>query len=846
MEAKEAPSALSAMCIEVRGARTLNLSGVDFSIPHRAITAITGPAGSGKTAAAVYTVYNESRRMLSSVLRVADRRRTTLDVHPQADSISGLLPAVNISEVSRCLAVDLPLAGVIGLRQLLVPLVMCAGHPRCQRKDCGMESATPAETAERVMNYAAACGRENKSETFPAQGETQSERRESVALVSALFPQMFLSAWAAKDPRCASLRKEQSLSRLVAQLARDFALQGYRRFVVDGQLVKLSEELAARTTDDFEDYLVKRGLLSAESAATEKRGFAVVIDSLPLCEGVKERLCESLETAIKLGLGISSVDIVFAECDAAMENSRLNGPRWVSTEGYHCPVCSRDFPRLDLQRTAELLAKLDTAEDDIVASLFNGEASSLLRATVSQASEFLAEFAAGKSGVSSIPAEMEGPLSRFRTRLEALLALGLGYLPLDTPASAFSSGEQLKVALANYCFDEVTETLFILDEPSRVLHPEDLQLLFDVLRQLVRAGNTVLLVDRDQELVSRADHVVALARHVWSKEAFVAFEGRAKEWVRRYAEQGVRRESVRKPSSSQDRGVLVIREVPVILAHQVVRIPTRCIAALTGRSGTGKTVIMRDVIFSSSRRKKSSHFTVEGLDAFRQVDYLAYDIGPARRGHGRRDEIVLASEIAASSAIAKLFSSLPMARRAGLSPDHFAIEKSAGRCELCHGTGVEIREFDFLGSAEQVCDRCSGRRFKSRVLEVKYGEYGIDAVYEMEVKEVFSLFASRGEIISRLEHVLGLGLGHVRLGQVLRTMDVSARVRLDLARTLSLKRTRQHLLLVDQGLDSLSPDDLDKCFVYLSDAVRKEGSIIIACHAADLLSRCDEVVTLSR
>ena len=454
-------------------------------------------------------------------------------------------------------------------------------------------------------------------------------------------------------------------------------------------------------------------------------------------------------------------------------------------------------------------------------------------------------------------------LGEIRTRLQYLVDVGLGYLTLDRQSRTLSGGEVQRINLTTALGTSLVNALFVLDEPSIGLHARDIRRLIRVLQKLRDAGNTLLVVEHDPDLIRAADRVIDMGPGPGERGGEVVFCGplpgllRCRESLtadyltgRKKVEKGVSR--VREVDA--DTGWL---EIGGAAAHNLkgidVRIPLNRLVCITGVSGSGKSTLVEDVCYRALRKLKHKPVDMPGrhreIRGHEQVgDVVLVDQAPI----GKTTRSNPASYVGALSAIRKIFSEEPLSRERRYTPGTFSFNSGNGRCPACTGSGFEHVEMQFLSDVYLRCTDCDGTRFRSETLEVKLdGAYSISDVLEMTVSEACDLFADHADVVRSLEPLQSVGLGYIRLGQPVPTLSGGEAQRLKLAGFLAGKGRKQGgngqgptLFLFDEPTTGLHFDDVGTLLVAIRRLIESGHSAVIIEHNLSVIAAADWIVDL--
>lgn len=451
-------------------------------------------------------------------------------------------------------------------------------------------------------------------------------------------------------------------------------------------------------------------------------------------------------------------------------------------------------------------------------------------------------------------------LGEIRSRLAYLLEVGLGYLTLDRQSRTLSGGEVQRINLTTALGTSLVNTLFVLDEPSIGLHPRDINRLVKVLHRLRDAGNTLLVVEHDPQVILAADRILDIGPGPGKQGGAIGFFGTPKALLRDRKSLTAQYLSGRKtvvaaaaarPAATQHLRVLGAAEHN--LKNIDVDIPLGRLVCITGVSGSGKSTLMRDVLYPALCKHKGK--TVETPGAHKSVqghqfidDVVLVDQSPI----GKTTRSVPATYVGAFDAIRKLFVAVPLALERGYTPGTFSFNSGNGRCPTCSGNGFEHVEMQFLSDVYLRCSDCDGKRYRDEILEVRlYGAAGdgrgrsIADVLEMTVAEALAFFAAAPEVLDSLQPLADVGLGYVQLGQAVPTLSGGEAQRLKLAGHLARNAGGEKILfLFDEPTTGLHFDDIATLMGAFRQLIDNGHSVLVIEHNLDVIGAADWIIDI--
>ncbi|MBL8683639.1 MAG: excinuclease ABC subunit UvrA [Myxococcales bacterium] len=445
----------------------------------------------------------------------------------------------------------------------------------------------------------------------------------------------------------------------------------------------------------------------------------------------------------------------------------------------------------------------------------------------------------------------EGVLREVRARLGFLRNVGLGYLTLDRAGPSLSGGEAQRIRLASQLGSELTGVLYVLDEPSIGLHPRDNQRLLQALEGLRDIGNSVLVVEHDEDTIRRADHVVEFgpgAGHLGGK---VVFEGAPKDLERHKGSAtgdflAGRRRIARPSERRKPKGKLTIRGAKENnLKNVTVDIPLGCFVAVTGPSGAGKSSLVQGILLPAlshalhgATEAPGAH---EGIDGIARLDkIIAIDQQPI----GRTPRSNPGTYTKLFDDIREVFANLPEARARGFEASRFSFNVKGGRCESCQGDGVVKVEMHFLSDVYVTCEVCKGLRYNDATLSIRYKGKSITDVLELSVDECHALFSAHPSVARGLQTLRDVGLGYMKLGQRATTLSGGEAQRVKLSRELARRETGKTLYVLDEPTTGLHFVDVEKLLAVLQRLVDQGNTVLVIEHNLDVVQCADWVIDL--
>jgi len=900
--------------IRIRGARTHNLRGVDLDLPRDRLIVITGLSGSGKSSLAFDTIYAEGQRRYVESLSAYARQFLSVMEKPDVDHIEGLSPAIAIEQKATSHNPRSTVGTVTEIYDYLRVLYARAGVPRCPEHGQDLAAQTVSQMVDQVLALPEGSAvlllapivqdrKGEHAESFEhlkAQGFVRAYVDGRLVELDApprLDPRRRHSVDAVVDrlrvrPDAAQRLAESfetalALSQGVARVAfqdepeREPLLfsNRYACSVCGYSLVELEPRLFS-----FNNPAGACGTCSGLGVQEYfDPGRVVVNPALSLAGGAVRgwdrrnayyfQLIQSLAKHYRFDIEAPWGDLpevtrhvlLWGSGDERIE-FRYFDSRGGSTRRSHAwegilPNLERRYRETESPTVREELGKYRGTRTcaDCGGSRLNQAARNvyvgghaLPQVAALPIAETLRHF--GELRVEGWRGEIAGRLVREVTdRLRFLVDVGLDYLSLDRSAETLSGGEAQRIRLASQIGSGLVGVMYILDEPSIGLHQRDNQRLLDTLTRLRDLGNTVLVVEHDEDAIRQADHVVDLGPGAGVHGGVIVAQGTPAEieaapgsLTGQYLS-GRRRiavPEVRTPAQP-GRALRIVGATGNNLRDVTVEVPLGLLTCVTGVSGSGKSTLVVDTLFrhaaaavQDSSGEAAPCTAVEGLD---QVDRVI-DIDQSPIGRTPRSNP--ATYTGLFGPIRELFAEVPEARARGYDPGRFSFNVRGGRCESCEGDGVIKVEMHFLPDAYVTCDACRGMRYNRETLEVRYKGRNIHEVLAMTIEDAAVFFRNVPALHPKLQTLLDVGLSYVRLGQIATTLSGGEAQRVKLARELAKRATGRTLYILDEPTTGLHFHDIEQLLAVLL-RLRNEGNTIVVIeHNLDVIKSADWVIDL--
>lgn len=445
-------------------------------------------------------------------------------------------------------------------------------------------------------------------------------------------------------------------------------------------------------------------------------------------------------------------------------------------------------------------------------------------------------------------------LSEIKNRLTFLSDVGLGYLTLNRLSNSLSGGESQRINLATSLGSSLVGSLYILDEPSIGLHSRDTTRLIKVLRQLQQLGNTVVVVEHDEEIIRAADYIIDIGPKAGRLGGQVVYEGDMKDLHKGSDSYTVKyllgEETIDLPASHRPWNNYI--EIKGARENNLkgidVRFPLNVMTVVTGVSGSGKSTLVRDIFYKALKREYSESserpgefISLEG--DIRQVNDIEFvDQNPI--GKSSRSNPV--TYVKAYDEIRKLFADQPLAKQMGYSAGYFSFNTEGGRCEECKGEGTVTVEMQFMADLVLECESCHGKRFKNDTLEVKFEGKNIYDILEMTVNQAIEFFTEHNQkkIVKKLRPLQDVGLGYIKLGQSSSTLSGGESQRVKLAYFLSIEKAQPTIFVFDEPTTGLHFHDIKKLLEAFDALISRGHTLVIIEHNMDVIKCADHVIDL--
>jgi excinuclease ABC subunit A len=894
----------------VRGAREHNLRNIDVTIPRDRLTVITGLSGSGKSSLAFDTIYAEGQRRYVESLSAYARQFLGLMEKPDVDSIEGLSPAISIEQKSAGHNPRSTVGTVTEIYDYLRLLYARAGIPHCTNCGRPVERQSAGQIASTILTWPEGTKIEVLSPLV------RGRKGEFKELFETARKQGFVRAYVDGDlieianPPRLNRKLNHSISVVVDRLTVRAEDRGRLADSVETAL-KISDGLIEvsrqddRTTHLFsEKYGCPVCGISLPELEPRHFSFNSPFGACPDCGGLGVRR----EVSEQLILGDASISILegvilpWGEPDGYLRKVilpglakqfgfSLNDPwgklsqhardvmlygssgkrggksdaagKW---EGVIANVQRRynetesDSVRLQLDefmqaRPCTTCHGRRLKAESLAVTIADRNIGEVTEFPITGALEFFESIPvrSGGEGV-GLDAEIAGPiLKEIRERLRFLNDVGLDYLTLGRSAESLSGGEAQRIRLATQIGSRLVGVLYILDEPSIGLHQRDNARLLSTLRQLRDLGNTVIVVEHDEETMREADHLIDLGPGAGKHGGLVIAEGSVQDVMNhpssitgRYlrGEIAIEIPKRRRPFDA-DRVIRIEGAREHNLRNIDVEIPLGLFVSITGVSGSGKSTLIEDILhntlarhFYRARVVPGAHDRITGLEHIDKV--IDIDQSPI----GRTPRSNPATYTGLFTPIRELFAEMPEAKIRGYGPGRFSFNVKGGRCEACEGDGLVKIEMHFLPDVYVPCDVCKGKRYNRETLEVRFRGLSIADVLDLTVEDALAFFENQPRIYQKLHTLNDVGLGYIHLGQSATTLSGGEAQRVKLATELSKRDTGRTFYILDEPTTGLHFEDVRMLLDVLHRLVERGNTVLVIEHNLDVIKTADWIIDL--
>jgi len=881
--------------ITVRGARQHNLKNIDVEIPRNALTVITGLSGSGKSSLAFDTIYAEGQRRYVETLSAYARQFLDQMERPDVDAIDGLSPSISIEQKTTSRSPRSTVGTITEIYDYLRLLYSSIGVPHCP--NCG--KPITRQSAEQIVQHVMALAPEDRVMIMApiVRGRKGEFKKEMEKLVEHGFTRARVDGELLnlEDDIRLDKRKNHTIEVVIDRLLVKQGIE-HRLEMSVGLAMKLGGGLVQLAVVNGEETLYSSRLACPDCGINvpqlEPRSFSFnsAYGACPECHGLGSRYDFDPAKVIVdwskplldggLGPGSASQNLIHAlQLLVEAYGFDLSTPFEKFPDKIQSLLLYGEPPRTGKTGFFGILGHLKQNLESSTSDNYREYLLDFMSATecpVCHGKRLRPESLAVKVNGMSI-ADFTGlPVARALTasqalkltgreetiagrivheiteRLQFLNAVGLGYISLNRSAATLSGGEGQRIRLATQIGSRLRGVLYVLDEPSIGLHHRDNGRLLSALENLRDLGNTVLVVEHDEETIRRADYVIDLGPGAGRHGGQLVASGTPPEIMDSpnsltgaYMSGRQRIAMLDQRRSPNGKAITVLGARENNLKNLDVVFPLGVMTVVTGVSGSGKSTLVNDILYRAlakqlyrSREEPGAHKAISGAEQIDKV--IRIDQSPI----GRTPRSNPATYTGIFAQIRDLYAMLPESRERGYKPGRFSFNVAGGRCEACQGEGQRRIEMNFLPDVYVQCEVCGGRRYNHETLTVRYNGYSIADLLEMPASDALQILENIPQVRQKLQTLVDVGLGYIHLGQSAVTLSGGEAQRIKLARELSKRQTGKTLYLLDEPTTGLHFDDVRKLLDVLHRLTDLGNTVIIIEHNLDVIRNADWILDL--
>lgn len=823
--------------IIIRGARTHNLKNIDLEIPRNAMTVFTGLSGSGKSSLAFDTIFAEGQRRYVESLSSYARQFLKQMQKPDVDEISGLSPAISIDQKSASRNPRSTVATITEIYDYLRILYARIGQPYCLDVDIAIQKLSQDEILGIILKSIEE--REVKRAKDPTTQKVLGVEVSSARV--SIFAPVVVG------------RKGEYY-----QMLYDLLGKGYETVRIDGEVKQLREKIVLTKTKRHDIDVLVDEIYVSEFTHSPKNS--------------RERLSEAVELALRESNGLVKVRTPDGEermlsakfiCPADGSSFPEVEPRLFSFNSPYgaCPECNGlgtvgifnndTCPSCNGARLRKEALRVYIGGDG---KQLGKNIVDLTSMTIGEVVKFIANLKLSKKDQDiAWPA-----LREIIERLDFMVNVGIEYLTLDRRANTLSGGEAQRIRLASQLGSGLVGAMYVLDEPTIGLHQRDNERLIKTLTDLRDLGNTIIVVEHDEDTIFAADYLVDIGPGAgvhggtvvasdYLETLLNAPKNTSGSLTLDYL-RGTKQIEVPEKRREGEKGSIKIRGGKAFnIKNMNVDIPLGRLIAVTGVSGSGKSTLMYEILYRNLRsRLERKYRTPQTYNAtsFTGSEYLGRTVLIDQSPIGRTPRSNPATYTGAFTHIRDLFAATGEARARGWKAGRFSFNVKGGRCEACQGNGEIAVEMHFLPTVFVTCDVCDGRRFTKETLEIYYKGKNIHEVLHMTIEEADTFFLDIPAIHERLQSLLDVGLGYLQLGQSATTLSGGEAQRVKIASELYRPHTQKTFYLLDEPTIGLHYEDVKKLIEILQALVNRGNTVMVIEHNLDLIKCADYLIDI--
>jgi len=901
--------------IEVRGARTHNLKNISLIIPRDKLIVITGLSGSGKSSLAFDTLYAEGQRRYVESLSAYARQFLSLMEKPDVDHIEGLSPAISIEQKSTSHNPRSTVGTITEIHDYLRLLFARVGEPRCPDHDVPLAAQTVSQMVDNVLSRPESTRLMLLAPIVKERKGEHSKTLEGLATQGYIRARIDGEVCDLSDPPKLELQKKHTIEVVVDRfkVREDLAQRLAESFETALGLSGGTAVVAEMDNPEAEELLFSANfacpICGYSMPELEPRLFSFnnPAGACPVCDGLgvqqyfdPERVIQNQEISLAGGAirgwdrrnfyyfqmlrSLSEhykfdVEAPFNQLDDSIQQIILFGSgketiefKYINDRGDTAirrhpfegvlPNMERRYKETESSAVREELAKYisNRSCNSCGGTRLRREARHVFveNTTLPTISDMgighALSFFENMELTGQRAKIAEKVLKEICERLKFLVNVGLNYLSLSRSAETLSGGEAQRIRLASQIGAGLVGVMYVLDEPSIGLHQRDNARLLETLIHLRDLGNTVIVVEHDEDAMRAADHIIDIGPGAGVHGGEVVAEGTAEQIMANPASltgqflSGHREIAIPQHRLPADptKVLKLIGARGNNLKDVTLTLPVGLFTCITGVSGSGKSTLINDTLFPVAQRQLNGAVTTE-VAPYRDIQGLEYfdkviDIDQSPIGRTPRSNP--ATYTGVFTPVRELFAGVPESRARGYTPGRFSFNVRGGRCEACQGDGVLKVEMHFLPDIYVPCDQCKGQRYNRETLEVKYKGKNIHEVLDMTIEEAREFFDAVPALARKLQTLIDVGLSYIRLGQSATTLSGGEAQRVKLARELSKRGTGQTLYILDEPTTGLHFADIQQLLEVLHQLRDQGNTIVVIEHNLDVIKTADWIVDL--
>lgn len=819
--------------IVVRGAKTHNLKNITLEIPRNKMVVFTGLSGSGKSSLAFDTIFAEGQRRYVESLSAYARQFLNQMQKPDVEEITGLSPAISIDQKSRSNNPRSTVATITEIYDYLRILYARVGQPYCLNDDVPIEKLSKEEILKIILKTVEEVDLKKADKTVKGAKYNNLKLRILAPIVVGRKGEYY-------------------------QLLYDMLGKGFEKVQVDGKEYSLRERV--------------------DLDKKKRHDIDVVVDEIFVSEfetsyaDAHERLSEAIELALR-------------EADGLIKIESPDGSNRLLSAKFMCPIDGSSFPEIEprlfsfnspygacpecnglgtvgffnLDECSVCMGK--RLRPEALRVFLGGDKKNIGKNVVDVTDLSIVEaqeFIAGLTLTKKQEEISKTVVNEILNRLQFMIDVGIGYLTLNRTANTLSGGEAQRIRLASQLGSGLVGALYVLDEPTIGLHQKDNERLIRTLTSLRDLGNTIIVVEHDEDTIFASDFIVDIGPGAgvhggdivvagWLEKLLTAKLNDSGSSTLGYL-RGEEEIAIPKERRTKKLGELKVRGGEIFnISNMDVDVPLGQFVVVTGVSGSGKSSFVYEILFKNLRAKLERRYRTAktyNVKSFSGAEDLSRVVLIDQSPIGRTPRSNPATYTGAFTHIRDLFAATPEARARGWKGGRFSFNVKGGRCEACQGNGMQAVEMHFLPTVYVTCDVCNGTRFMKETLEITYKKKNIHDVLTMTVEEALDFFKDIPTIADRLQTLYNVGLGYLELGQSATTLSGGEAQRVKISSELYRRHTEKTIYILDEPTIGLHYDDVKKLIEILQSLVKKGNTVLTIEHNMDLVKSADYVIDI--